>query len=70
MTAILVPVYNAIHETSACLAALACAVDADTELQTDAAERLDELDGVTFADLDEDGSLDLLPLLMRAVVRR
>ena len=29
------------------------AVDADTELQTDAAERLDELDGVTFADLDE-----------------
>ena len=32
MTAILVPVYNAIHETSACLAALACAVDADTEV--------------------------------------
>ena len=29
------------------------AVDADVDVQTDAAERLDELDGIAFTDLDE-----------------
>ena len=32
MTAILVPIYNAVRETTACLAALARAIDADTEV--------------------------------------
>jgi len=34
------------------------AIDADTEVQTDAAERLDELDGVAFTDLDEQADGD------------
>ncbi|MFY9934011.1 MAG: tetratricopeptide repeat protein [Streptosporangiaceae bacterium] len=34
------------------------AADADTEGETDAAERLDELDGIDFEDLAEDGDLE------------